>query len=221
MQLRKLPEQISAVETSAFMNCTGISVYELPNVSCIGSGTFCGCTNLSSFKFNDANLSIGQIAFDRTALQEASLPSTMTQVGYYSFTHCSSLLSASGSEVLSIGRWAFVYCPELSALDMPKLKFLDVGAFTNVGFKDFDLSTIETVADRPFSQCKKLETVNLPYCLSAGGGYYGDCLFDGWWNRKYEEFAKLHTIRLPRLVHLESGVASYLSVLSCVDLHSL
>lgn len=215
--LKSLPEQISAVDSGAFQNCTGITHFSLPNISCIGSNVFKGCTNLSTFEFTENNISIGADAFDQTALSTVKLSPNMSVLGEYAFTNCSNLVSAYGNSILSTSNCSFYQCPNLSAVDFQNLKFLARHSFFQVGFKELKLNSVQQIETEAIGVAKMLEIASFPNCLS--GLAMGEALFYGWW---YDEsFPVLHKINLPKMTFCNCGIAYELNELVNVDLQSL
>jgi hypothetical protein len=110
---------------------TNITIGE--NVKEIDAGAFVGCSNLS-FTVSDKNdfYSVSddkKILFskDKTVLVvypsaygNITIPSGVTAIGDYAFSHCSELLSVTIPDcVTAIGDYTFEYCTELSEVTMP------------------------------------------------------------------------------------------------------
>ena len=98
----EIGSNLESVGASAFSGCTNLVSILLPkDLREIGGQAFYNCKNLSSvtFGYNDgmfvygiSNLeSIGDYAFERTALKSFEIPATVTKIGYSVFSECFNL----------------------------------------------------------------------------------------------------------------------------------
>jgi hypothetical protein len=138
-------ESVTAIRTTAFMNCTELREIRIPDtVTVIGNNAFAFCESLVAIQFPgplriimwnafavcrsltsvglpDSVVSIGAHAFDRcTALQSIRLPGGITRIELGTFSWCSALatLEIPGS-VISIESLAFTRCQSLRAVTIP------------------------------------------------------------------------------------------------------
>ena len=135
-------ESVTAIRTTAFMNCTELRELRIPDtVTVIGNNAFAFCESLVAIQFPgplsvvmwnafmvcrsltsiglpDSVASIGAHAFHRcTALQTIRLPRGITRIELGTFSWCSALatLEIPGS-VISIESVAFTRCQSLRAV---------------------------------------------------------------------------------------------------------
>ena len=91
---------ITAIDSSAFANQTGITSITLPNtITSIGANAFENCTNLTSISGFNNIVSIGAQAFKGcSSLTNISIPAGTTSIGAGAFAGCSNLnISVSSS----------------------------------------------------------------------------------------------------------------------------
>ena len=102
----------------------------IPNsVTSIGESAFYGCSSLTSIDVDENNLnyaSIDGVLYDKNVTTlivcpgsktEVSIPNSVTSIGGYAFSYCSSLTSVTiGNSVTSIGDYAFSYCSSLTSI---------------------------------------------------------------------------------------------------------
>ena len=119
-----IPNNVTEIGNYAFYCCSNLTSITIPNsVTAIGDFAFYGC-NLTSFygKFasNDNRCLIvdGVLnAFARAGLTTYTIPDSVTEIGEYVFTNCTSLTSISiPDSVVDIGHRAFEGCIELTSV---------------------------------------------------------------------------------------------------------
>jgi hypothetical protein len=81
-----LPKGLTDIGSSAFENCTLLSSISLPTtLKSIGDRAFQKCTALRNVTFPEGLLTIGEYAFYKDRLLEATIPASVTKIGYDAF----------------------------------------------------------------------------------------------------------------------------------------
>lgn len=81
-----LPKGLTDIGSSAFENCTLLSSISLPTtLKSIGDQAFQKCTALRNVTFPEGLLTIGEYAFYKDRLLEATIPASVTKIGYAAF----------------------------------------------------------------------------------------------------------------------------------------
>lgn len=81
-----LPKGLTDIGSSAFENCTLLSSISLPTtLKSIGDRAFQKCTALRNVTFPEGLLTIGEYAFYEDRLLEATIPASVTKIGYSAF----------------------------------------------------------------------------------------------------------------------------------------
>ena len=131
----------------------------------VGQYAFFGCTKLASLKFNDKVASIGNRAFQNTAIEEFEIPKSCGSVGEYAFYNCQKLNKvtvASGNTVLTtIGTHVF---------GNSTLHELDLTGATN-----FDTFTGQPFMYESSVVNHQLNTVKLPANFTTLNGAFTNC----------------------------------------------
>ena len=117
-----IPNTISQISESAFLNCTNISSVSIPDsVTSIGGGAFSGCSSLTSIKMpNGVDEIGGSLFYGCTSLERIDLPEGITVIGAFAFSGCKALGSIRIPDgVTSIGHNAFANCRNLKSIELP------------------------------------------------------------------------------------------------------
>ena len=104
-----IPNSVTSIGTSAFVECTGLTSIEIPNsVSSIGRSAFYGC-GLSSIDIPNSVTTIERTAFSECKnLTSVTIPNSVTSIGACAFLNCTNLSGLSiPNSVTSIGSDAF------------------------------------------------------------------------------------------------------------------
>lgn len=160
------------IGANAFEDCDSLSSVDLTSAVTIGSipeessystgETFKNCTSLREVKFGNNLQTIHQCSFQNSAIENATLPnsltvvsnsvfencknliyvefpSTLTSIQAEAFQGCSSISSVSiNSGLLSIGDYAFLGCTSLENVTLPStVKYIGDQAFSYTGIKNF------------------------------------------------------------------------------------
>ena len=92
-----------------------------------------------------------------SSLKSVNIPSSVTEIGEYTFSGCSSLTSVNiPSSVTEIGRYAFSQCWHLTSVNIP--------------------SGVTEIGEYTFSGCRSLTSVNIPSSVTKIREYaFSDC----------------------------------------------
>lgn len=139
----------------------------------VGKYAFFGCTKLASLKFNDKVASIGNRAFQNTAIEEFEIPKNCASVGEYAFYNCQKLNKvtvASGNTVLTtIGTHVFGNST-LHELDLTGARnftsftgqpFMYESSVVNNQLNTVKLPANFTTLNGAFTNCTGLTSINL------------------------------------------------------------
>jgi len=150
------------------------------SVKYVAGGAFSMCANLKSVSLKGKSI-IGHSLFSYCkALEEAELPSGLTEIELSMFLYCTALKTIEIPEgVTKIGESAFVYCTSLTEIKLPAtLKTLEGGAFRGcAGLQKIEIPEgVTETGEYAFSDCSSLTEVKLPSTLKKLGGFsFGSC----------------------------------------------
>lgn len=135
-----IPNTITSIAGGAFKGCSKLIAITIPNsVKNIGNNTFYDCSSLTSVTLPNSILSIGNYAFYKcSSLTSITLPNSVTNIGYEVFYGCGNLEQPVYNSTI------FAYMPRSF-----------VGSYIVP-------DGIKTIANRAFSDCKRLKSVQLP-----------------------------------------------------------
>ena len=161
-----LPSTVTTIGDSAFYECELLENINLSNVTSIGSYAFYRCISLTSVELNDSLTEIKDNAFQGCySLSSVVFPANLTSIGNYAFdsTALSSIVIPEG--VTSIGKYAFSGCGNVKSLE------LNLNNDAEFGMKVFSYCSnlkevkirgeITTIGEYMFESCSRLETVEL------------------------------------------------------------
>ena len=156
-----------------------------PHVKDIPSKAFKGCTNLVQVQFYEGLEVIGDQAFrDCKALQEVTIPSSVTMLGGWAFQGCINLAKVQFNEGLQIIEHnAFQECKALVQVIIPSsVTELGYGAFYNcvnlsdVQFHAWFHDGLKNIGGRAFFNCVALRRVSIPSSVTnLGYGAFERC----------------------------------------------
>ena len=130
-----LPENVTAIESSAFDGCTNLAKVTLKQtLKTIGSYAFRNNDALPELTIPNSVTTIGDYAFqDSDALTTVTISDSVTALGQYIFAHCDTLKDVKlGTGLTKIPSYAFNLCPELQKIVLPyRITTVDANAFTN------------------------------------------------------------------------------------------
>ena len=116
---------VTEIGNLAFYRCSSLTSVTIPDsVTTIGSSAFSGCRSLQEFKSKFASEDGKCLIIDGTlnsfapaGLTEYTIPDSVTEIGGYAFSDCSSLTSVTiPDSVTEIGGYAFEYCSSLTSV---------------------------------------------------------------------------------------------------------
>lgn len=225
-----IPNTVSTLGAGAFGNCTALSEItlwadftEISNdlfngcsalekvaiygkITKIGNCAFSQCTSLTNIDLGDYTelQTIGNYAFNGTAIKTVNIPNTVNYIGAGAFGNCSGLTSIvlpSGvteisdelfngcsnlgqvtinGKITRIGNYAFSQCTSLSTV-----QFGDMGGLQTIGNHAFDSTLISaidipnsvtTIGNNAFAWCTRLTSVGIS--KDSGLTSIGDFAFD-------------------------------------------
>ena len=149
-----------------YLNGKPVTSVVVPQGVTILYNTFRGFKDLTQVTLPDSLTSIGWYAFtDCSSLVSINIPDNVTSIGKHAFTGCSKLINASiGSNVTSIDDGAFDRCSSLVSITIPD-------SVTSIGSQAFmDCSSltnitigsgVSSIGSEAFSRCSSLTDVYL------------------------------------------------------------
>ena len=166
-----LPNTILSFDSQAFKNCSKIIRVDVPDeVRVIPSECFMGCSSLNYVTLPKSLISIADSAFrDCTSLRTIVFQNdNLYPMGAYCFSNCSTFLEADLQKIALLlsqapGEGAFSSNNQLQDFSINyigKLTFSDCRNLNKVTILHPNMNG--TLAERPFRNCDKLETVVLP-----------------------------------------------------------
>ena len=167
-----IPNTVTAIGSSVFMNNTTITAVVLPEkLTAIGSYAFSGCTALTSINLPDQLVEIGSYAFRNCSGLSCDLviPNSVTAMGSYAFYNCTKLTSLTLSENLTvIPEYAFFGCKGIKGKLVIPDSVIEIGAnafCSNSNITELELGMGLTTLGgttydlMPFCSCSGLKTV--------------------------------------------------------------
>ena len=134
-------------------------------VTSVGNTSFLASENLKSVALPQSLTSIGDYAFQGTAVESITIPDAVLQIGKQAFLQCDKLSDVQfGSQLTSIGQSAFGQCTNLRSVYIPNsVKEIGEGAFHDCeSLEEITLSDgMEELSRAMFWGCYKLSTVHL------------------------------------------------------------
>lgn len=148
LQSVTLNSGLTTIGFGAFYACTDLLSLTIPaTVTSIGGNPCGGCTHLPTITVsaqNSAFISVSGVLFDKnqttliqypagnTSNTSYTIPATVTSIGLYAFSNCSSLRAITvPTGMTTIGAGAFYRCSDLSSITIPaNVTSIGSGAFT-------------------------------------------------------------------------------------------
>ncbi|MBQ8790215.1 MAG: leucine-rich repeat protein [Ruminiclostridium sp.] len=131
-----IPQGVTDIGDNAFRSCTALKSADISaSVISIGSDVFTECISLEEILVDSANknyASVDGVFFNKNMTELITypsdktdtsyiVPSTVTKLGNYAFSDCSSILSVTLPEGLThIGDFAFAWCHRLETITIPE-----------------------------------------------------------------------------------------------------
>ena len=127
-----IPNSVTSIGVYAFWGCSGLTSVTIPNsVTSIGNSAFSRCSGLSLVTVDVNNPKYDSRDNCNAIIEKSTntliagckttiIPNSVTSIGWYSFSGCSSLTSVTiPNSVTSIGNEAFRACSSLTSVTIP------------------------------------------------------------------------------------------------------
>ena len=190
---------VTSIGDYAFYNCSGLTSVTIPNsVTSIGKEAFYKCSSLTSLSVEagntvyDSRNNCNAIIETSTntlivGCQNTTIPNSITSIGDYAFSYCSSLTSVTiPNSVTSIGNSAFSNCSSLTSInvadDNPNYSSKDGVLFNKQqttliqcpgGMQGEYVipNSVTSIASNAFQNCSSLTSVTIPNSVTSIGDY--------------------------------------------------
>jgi hypothetical protein len=174
-----LPKAVEEIKASAFEGCTGLTAFKIrENVKYIQADAFKGCTALAIVNFSEATAleTIGNNAFEKTAIKEVSIPvnadpTKSLAIGIGTFKDCASLKSFAAKGLAGvIPTDAFSGCAKLTGIVIQKAitainndAFAGCESLATVTFRHdgSEVPGFTFIGANAFERCKALTALDL------------------------------------------------------------
>ena len=184
---------VTAIGSSAFRNCTGLTSITIPNsVTAIGTGAFSNCSNLTEILVEEGNTAYTSIegvlfsnekttlvAYPAAKAPDYEIPNSVTAIGDYAFSECVGLTSVTiPNSVTAIGDYAF-YCSGLTSITIPNsVTAIGTAAFSNCsGLTSVTIpNSVTAIGNYAFYRCIGLTSITIPNSVTAiGRSAFANC----------------------------------------------
>ncbi len=181
----EIPSSVQTIGRYAFRDCSSLTSINLPtSVQTIISRAFSGCSSVESIIVDEGNTNYKSVnnailTEDGTTLilgcKNTIIPDTVTTIGEYAFSGCSSLSTIIlSSSVQTIGIYAFEGCSGLTSIVIPSsVQTIEYSAFegcsslTSIKIS----SSVQTIGNDAFSGCSSLTSIKIPSSVQTIEGY--------------------------------------------------
>ena len=178
-----IPDSVTSIGYRAFFDCwrlTNVTIGD--SVTEIGDSAFSGCSILTEFNGKFASedgrclIIVGTLnSFAPAGLTEYTIPDSVTTIGDYAFSWCSSLTSVTIPDgVTIIGDWVFSKCYSLTSVTIGdsvttigEYAFYDCDCLTSVTIPD----SVTTIGNHAFQYCSSLTSVTIGDSVTTIGIY--------------------------------------------------
>ena len=178
-----LPNTITSIGTSAFLDCNQLFSINLPQtVTNIGASAFNGCVSLLSINIPSGVKQINSSTFqDCKSLQTITIPASVSSIDNNAFSGCSNLSSIYIPEnIENVGNNAFYGTPWYNnqadgLIYVGKVAYKYKGTMpdnTEIVLKNNTMK----IADYAFNGCSGLASITIPESVTTIGSYvFSDC----------------------------------------------
>ena len=177
-----IPDSVTSIEDQAFMGCSSLTSITIPNsVTSIDPGGFYGCTALKKIEIAtdnpvyDSRDNCNAIIETSTnsliyGCQSTTIPDSVTGIGDWAFSGCSSLASITIPHgVTSIGEAAFAKCSGLASITISDsvIRIGDSAFASCTGLKNVTIQDgVISIGYMAFYECKSLKRITIPDSVS-------------------------------------------------------
>ncbi len=175
---------VTAIGSSAFRNCTGLTSITIPNsVTSIGKEAFQGCTGLTSITIPNSVTAIGTAAFSNCS----NLTKILVEEGNTAYTSIEGVLFSNEkttlvaypaakapdyeipNSVTAIGDYAFSDCVGLTSVTIPNsVTAIGDYAFYCSGLTSITIpNSVTAIGTAAFSNCTGLTSITIPNSVTA------------------------------------------------------
>ena len=172
-----IPDKIKRIEDNTFTNCSKLQTIIIGNgVESIGESTFANCSKLNNILFGISLKSIKTRAFEGcSALETMNLPDGLIDIESEAF-YRSGIKSVEIPGSIKKVNEIFQECRLLSSIVLlDGVEVIGQSAFRSLGELTYVSisNSVNTIENKAFFRCSKLELINLPQSLE----YFGDSIF--------------------------------------------
>lgn len=168
--------QLESIGYGAFAYCTALRSLTLPARAIkVCDSAFLYTTSLNTLDMKNVT-SVGELAFEGSAITSANLTSTGVTIGKGAFYGCSGLVSADIGSGATIGELAFAGSG-IKTVELRGFVTVSDSAFSAcTKLTSFDFSHVSgKIGDYAFYGCTSLKSVNAPEVVEIGTGCFADC----------------------------------------------
>ena len=184
-----IPDSVTEIGDEAFAYCSSLTSVTIPDsVTTVGINPFEGCSKLTEFNGKFASADKRCLIVDGVlnsfaigcGLTEYAIPNSVTEIGNYAFSECSSLTSVTiPNSITEIGSNAFRNCSSLTSVTIldsvttiGSHAFYGCSSLTSVSIGN----SVTSIGSGAFRNCSSLTSVTIPDSVTEiGTAAFADC----------------------------------------------